>query len=67
MKPDALETSCEVLRDGGSLSSDSVLFVLDKEQQRQSQGTRGVLLGFGPGLTFEGAVINFGGNARNRI
>lgn len=52
---DALASSRAVLRDIGNVSSGTVLFVLERELARTREGDRGVMLGFGPGLTLEGA------------
>ena len=48
-----------VLRDYGNMSSPTVLFVLDEIQRRgrPAPGDRGVLMGFGPGLTMEGLLL----------
>ncbi len=56
-----LTSAWETLRDGGNLSSASVLFVMQRERSRCQPGTRGVLLGFGPGLTLESAAYSLGG------
>jgi predicted naringenin-chalcone synthase len=53
----ALASSRGVLRDLGNVSSASVLFVLEREIARLSEGDRGVMLGFGPGLTLEGLAF----------
>jgi predicted naringenin-chalcone synthase len=67
LEPDALESSWRVLRDGGNLSSASVLFALQHERIRRNVGDKGLLLGFGPGLTLEGAVFALGGRAFDQI
>lgn len=48
-------SSFEILRDYGNMSSPTIFFVLDRELRRR----RGcvVAMGFGPGLTMEGAVL----------
>jgi predicted naringenin-chalcone synthase len=53
----ALASSRAVLRDVGNVSSATVLFVLERELARTRPGDRGVMLGFGPGLTLEGAAF----------
>jgi predicted naringenin-chalcone synthase len=52
---DALSASHEVLSDYGNMSSATILFVLD----RALRGAEGMVaaLGFGPGLTMEGAIF----------
>jgi predicted naringenin-chalcone synthase len=51
-----VRSSREVLNECGNMSSATILFVLDRELRRAASG--GVTaLGFGPGLTMEGAVI----------
>ena len=57
LPPDALASSRAVLRDIGNVSSATVLFVLERELLRTREGDRGVMLGFGPGLTLEGAAF----------
>ena len=54
---DALASSRAVLHDVGNVSSGTVLFVLERELARTREGDRGVMLGFGPGLTLEGAAF----------
>lgn len=49
--------SREVLKTCGNMSSATILFVLDRELRRASQGAV-TALGFGPGLTMEGAVLS---------
>ncbi len=46
-----------VLRDFGNMSSATVLFVLKRQLQRRENDGPIVMLGFGPGLTMEGAVL----------
>lgn len=60
LPPAALASSREVLRDPGNLSSATVLFVLERELARLAGGARGVMLGFGPGLTLEGLAFERG-------
>jgi predicted naringenin-chalcone synthase len=54
---EALASARDVLRDIGNVSSASVLFVLEREIARLPEGGRGVMLGFGPGLTLEGLAF----------
>lgn len=49
--------SRSVLRDFGNMSSPTVLFVLERQLEHSSPGDRLAMLGFGPGLTMEGAVL----------
>ena len=56
----ALASSRAVLRDVGNVSSATVLFVLEREIARLAEGDRGVMLGFGPGLTLEGLAFTRG-------
>lgn len=53
---DALADSRAVLTDHGNMSSPTVLFVLDRMRRRDVAGPI-VLLGFGPGLIAEAAVV----------
>ena len=50
-----------VLHDFGNMSSPTILFVLDQIQRagKVERGDFGLLLGFGPGLTMEGALIRW--------
>jgi len=50
-------SSREILRDCGNMSSATILFVLDRELRRAS-GRAVTAVGFGPGLTMEGAVLS---------
>ena len=52
-----LEASREVLRDCGNMSSATVFFVLERLLRGRPAGGPIVALGFGPGLTLEGAVL----------
>jgi predicted naringenin-chalcone synthase len=56
LPPEALAESRAVLREYGNMSSPTVLFILDRFRQRNTPRPV-VLLGFGPGLTAEAAVI----------
>ena len=49
--------SLEVLRDHGNLSSATIFFVLERLLQQGAVSGPTVALGFGPGLTIEGAVL----------
>ncbi len=60
---DALASSRDVLRDVGNVSSATVFFVLERELRRMRTGDRGVMLGFGPGLTLE--ALAFARGARS--
>lgn len=56
LKPDALAASRAVLAECGNMSSPTVLFIL--ERLRRAQAPRPcVVLGFGPGLVAEGALL----------
>ena len=52
-----IRSSLEVLSACGNMSSATILFVLDRELRRASR-IAVTALGFGPGLTLEGAVIS---------
>jgi len=61
LPPHALQPSRTVLQKYGNMSSPTILFVLD-EVQRQGPpppGAFGIVLGFGPGLTIEGALVQW--------
>jgi predicted naringenin-chalcone synthase len=60
---DALAVSRGVLRDPGNVSSATILFVLERMLPRMRAGERGMALGFGPGLTFEGFAFTRGARA----
>ncbi|MFU8802580.1 MAG: type III polyketide synthase [Bradymonadaceae bacterium] len=49
--------SRSVLRDYGNMSSATTLFVLERQLKKSPHGGDLVMLGFGPGLTMEGAVL----------
>ncbi|MGM0556423.1 MAG: type III polyketide synthase [Myxococcota bacterium] len=57
LEPDTLASAFEVLRDYGNMSSATIFFVLQRELARTEAGSTMVALGFGPGLTVEGAVL----------
>ena len=63
LAPHALASSRAVLRDVGNVSSGTLLFVLEREIARLAEGDRGVMLGFGPGLTLEALAFTRGGRA----
>ena len=52
-----VQSSLEVLSACGNMSSGTILFVLDRELRRAEAGAVAAL-GFGPGLTMEGAVLS---------
>lgn len=54
---DALDESRDVLSQCGNMSSPTVLFILDRLHRRNA-GRPCVILGFGPGLAIEAALIN---------
>lgn len=54
---DDVAISRSVLRDFGNMSSPTVLFVLERQLEHSSSGDEMAMLGFGPGLTMEGALL----------
>ena len=58
---DQVSHSHAVLSAYGNMSSATILFVLDRIQQceRPARGDYGVLMAFGPGLTMEGALLQW--------
>ena len=52
-----MRISRSILRDYGNMSSATVLFVLERQLRRRPEAQNLVMLGFGPGLTMEGAVL----------
>jgi predicted naringenin-chalcone synthase len=56
-----MEFSRAVLREHGNMSSPTILFVLEQIQRcgQPQAGDYGVLLAFGPGLTTEGALLQW--------
>jgi predicted naringenin-chalcone synthase len=58
---DALDFSVAVLQQYGNMSSATLLFVLEKfmQSKRPQPGDYGILLGFGPGITIEIALIRW--------
>jgi len=53
----SLDDSFAVLRDFGNMSSGTVFFVLERQLAGQAMSGPTVVLGFGPGLSVEGAVL----------
>ena len=58
---EALSCSREVLNQYGNMSSPTILFVLEKIQQktRPAPGDYGVIMALGPGLTMESALLQW--------
>jgi predicted naringenin-chalcone synthase len=58
----SLADSYAVLRDYGNMSSPTILFILRRiiERRESLSGQQGVALAFGPGLTTEGCLLEFG-------
>lgn len=61
LSEDALDASRAVLQRYGNMSSPTILFVLDELRRRGETwpGAFGVVLTFGPGLTLEGALVQW--------
>lgn len=61
LSDNALDPSRRVLFEYGNMSSATILFVLEELQRSQqpSSGEYGMLMSFGPGLTMEGALIQW--------
>ncbi|BBN07646.1 protein MpPKS/CHS9 [Marchantia polymorpha subsp. ruderalis] len=66
LKPERLEATREILYNYGNISGASVLFILDQTRRRSAQKKSsttgegcewGLVVGFGPGLTVEVAVL----------
>jgi predicted naringenin-chalcone synthase len=53
LDPKALDTSREVLRDNGNMSSATVMFVLERMLKARKRDQLGCAMAFGPGLTAE--------------
>lgn len=53
------QSSWEVLRNYGNMSSPTVLFILQRLLQQETVKPKIVMLGFGPGLTVEGMVLQY--------
>jgi predicted naringenin-chalcone synthase len=51
--PEELASAWSVLRRLGNTSSAAILYVLEQALPDLALGSEGILLGFGPGLTFE--------------
>jgi len=60
LDPIELKSCRATLRAIGNTSSASLFFVLERELGRVVSGAHGVMLGFGPGLTFEGIQFTWG-------
>lgn len=58
-----LSASYEVLKNYGNLSAPTILFVLKALAKQASDGKKVLACGFGPGLTLEGALLNWKINA----
>lgn len=61
LQPGALDASRKTLFEYGNMSSATILFVLEQlqRQARPQPGDLGVLMSFGPGLTMEGALVEW--------
>jgi predicted naringenin-chalcone synthase len=64
LDPTALEISRDVLGTLGNMSSATLWYILERALHGLEKGERGVLLGFGTGLTLEGLAFERGGRAR---
>jgi predicted naringenin-chalcone synthase len=60
LPPDALGSAREVLRTHGNMSSSTVLYVLREQLKRMVPAERGLMLGFGTGITIEGVPFTRG-------
>lgn len=62
LEPNALDPSRKVLWEVGNISSATILFVLDEIQRERkpAPGDYGVMMSFGPGLTMESALVQWG-------
>jgi predicted naringenin-chalcone synthase len=60
---DALASAWSVLRRLGNTSSAAILYVLEEELARTREGSDGLMLGFGPGLTLEALAFRRGAQA----
>jgi predicted naringenin-chalcone synthase len=56
LSDEQLEPSRRVLAEYGNMSSPTVLFILEQQRQRNMTGPC-ILLGFGPGITIEAALL----------
>ncbi|NLG98985.1 MAG: type III polyketide synthase [Chloroflexi bacterium] len=61
LQPGALDASRKTLFEYGNMSSATILFVLEQLQRQNhpQPGDLGVLMSFGPGLTMEGALVEW--------
>jgi predicted naringenin-chalcone synthase len=59
--PEELRSAWSVLRRLGNTSSAAILYVLEQALPDLAPGSEGILLGFGPGLTFEAVRFRRGG------
>lgn len=60
LAPDVLDSVKEVLKNHGNMSSCTVLYVLEKELQRQhQQGEYGIMLAVGPGFSCEQVMLRW--------
>jgi alkylresorcinol/alkylpyrone synthase len=61
LPPQALQHARAILRQYGNMSSATLLFVLKRviEQNQPAAGERGIMIGFGPGLTIEVGLIEW--------
>jgi predicted naringenin-chalcone synthase len=57
---DALGCAREVLRTHGNMSSSTILYVLREQLKRMAPAERGLMLGFGTGITIEGVPFTRG-------
>ncbi len=57
LSDDDVAASTRILRDYGNMSSATILFVLQEELARREAGEPIAAMGFGPGLTMEGALL----------
>jgi predicted naringenin-chalcone synthase len=57
----ALDCSRSILHQYGNMSSPTILFVLNEVQRSglPARGDYGMMLAFGPGLTLEGALVQW--------
>lgn len=58
LEPDGLQHSEGVLADYGNMSSPTVFFIMKRIRESQGRGPT-VMLGFGPGLTIEAALLEW--------
>lgn len=54
--PERLQDSMAILQECGNMSSPTILFILDRLRRRNAPAP-GVMLGFGPGLAIEAALL----------